>query len=93
MRLVNVWSMLGLVLVLVMVTEAFETTKDAKNGVVTPDARSLLGFAADQEERRFGGPATGTDHSNSHAWENFKAWFKKTFFFWRKWEQKRRLRS
>ncbi|KAG1704913.1 hypothetical protein DVH05_004941 [Phytophthora capsici] len=93
MRWTNMMSVLCLALMLAMVTGAFETSRDVKNGVVTPSSRRLLGFTADQEERRFGGPATGTDHSNSHTWENFKAWFKKTFFFWRKREQTRRLRN
>ncbi|KAG1704910.1 hypothetical protein DVH05_004938 [Phytophthora capsici] len=92
MRWTNLLSVLSLALMLAMATGAFESTGDAKNGVVTPDSRRLLGFTADQEERKFGGPATGTDVSNSHAWENFKEWFKDTFYFWRKREQTRRLR-
>ncbi|KAK1937097.1 hypothetical protein P3T76_009875 [Phytophthora citrophthora] len=73
MRWTNVLSVLSFVLMLAVVTEGFETTRDTKNGVVTPGSRLLLDFTADQEERKFGGPATGTDHSNSRAWENFKA--------------------
>ncbi|KAL3673027.1 hypothetical protein V7S43_002324 [Phytophthora oleae] len=49
-----------------------------------------------EERGRHGGPPTdgGTD-KRSHLWTIFKAWFKRTFYFWekKKTEASRRLRS
>ncbi|KAF1791829.1 hypothetical protein JG687_00002712 [Phytophthora cactorum] len=89
MRVTKALSILPVVLALIITTDATKTADNDKNNVKTTDV--LL-----NEERYAysgGNPSNGTDYSYTQAWTNFKKWFKKTFFSWRKPDKRRRLRN
>ncbi|ETM03117.1 hypothetical protein L917_00614 [Phytophthora nicotianae] len=69
--------------ILIVASDAIKAANEEAND--TPD---LL----NEERLGRGGPANGNDSTYTKTWTNFKAWLKKTLFFWRKHEA-RRLRN
>ncbi|KAJ8563917.1 hypothetical protein ON010_g7430 [Phytophthora cinnamomi] len=75
---------LGALISTIIAVESVVALPNPNNAVATTfstKARDLYGFTADEEERARGFPGEA-DHQPW--WPNFKAWFKKTFFFWRR---------
>ncbi|KAK1933689.1 hypothetical protein P3T76_011903 [Phytophthora citrophthora] len=85
MRLTNgLLCIFAVAIAFIAVSDALTSTANDDNGVTQTTSRHLLDI--NQEERgRIGGPSTdgGTD-KRSQLWPKFKAWFKRTFYFWEK---------
>ncbi|ETI48238.1 hypothetical protein F441_10602 [Phytophthora nicotianae CJ01A1] len=79
MRAINVLCILLSAVVLVVASEGIETANKDKGTMHLPN-----------EERYMYGRANGIDTSYTETWSNFKTWFKRKFFFWRKYDTPQR---